>query len=276
MKCNQPLSIWPHRSIDWIDAGNVEKPVSVPCGKCLPCLSNRRNDWSFRLQVEWKHSLSSMFVTLTYHPKFLPYGGSLKKRDLQLFMKRLRKRDCNSKLRYYAVGEYGSKTARPHYHLLLFNCSDEKYIRSSWQLGQVHIGKVSLASVAYCTKYIVQPPDKIGDLEKPFAVMSRSYGIGGKYLTDQMIQWHRQGHRNYAQVQNVKCRLPRFYKDRIFYGRDKEIVSDLSKWRSIKNERQNLRLFKKKFGRYAKSKLTEHRNAVILGIRKKVAFTQHL
>ena len=96
-----------------------DEPVIVACGKCLSCLHNLRKDWCFRLRQEWKHSTGAMFVTLTYGDRQVPEDG-LCKRDVQLFMKKLRKR-CGGRLRYFCTGEYGSKKGRPHYHLLLFN-----------------------------------------------------------------------------------------------------------------------------------------------------------
>lgn len=54
----------------------------------------------------------------------------LSKRDVQLFLKRLRKyvyKNTRERLRYFIVGEYGPKTYRPHYHLLLFFSSDKTY-----------------------------------------------------------------------------------------------------------------------------------------------------
>lgn len=64
------------------------------------------------------------FVTLTYTDKTLPRttGGlpNLNPRDLQLWLKRLRKAMQPFRLRFYGVGEYGGKTERPHYHVMLF------------------------------------------------------------------------------------------------------------------------------------------------------------
>ena len=86
--------------------------VTVPCGKCPNCRSNRASAWSFRLIQEDKRSLSSNFVTLTYATEHVPIlkSGymSLNKSDLQKFFKRLRKLSIQ-RLRYYAVGEYGGK-----------------------------------------------------------------------------------------------------------------------------------------------------------------------
>ena len=121
----------------------------VPCGKCNFCLESRRAEWSFRLRQELKVSTSAHFLTLTYEDQKLPRTadglGTLLKSDLQKFFKRLRKESVN-KLRYYAVGEYGTNTERPHYHALLFNCENkvlEETLVTVWSLGQVQIGTVT-------------------------------------------------------------------------------------------------------------------------------------
>lgn len=44
----------------------------VRCGKCLPCLKRRRNEWALRLEHEWQNSDSSFFITLTYNDIYLP------------------------------------------------------------------------------------------------------------------------------------------------------------------------------------------------------------
>ena len=61
----------------------------------------------------------AFFLTLTYAESRLPENGSLRSKDLQLFFKALRRR-VKERIRYFAVGEYGSETKRPHYHALLY------------------------------------------------------------------------------------------------------------------------------------------------------------
>lgn len=160
-----------------------EVSISVPCGKCEQCTKRRISGWSFRLMQEDKISSSSYFITLTYDTAKVPitkngYMG-LSKRDVQLFFKRLRKVN-SGKLKYYLAGEYGGKTARPHYHIILFNC-DVKTIQDSWDLGSIHYGEVTAASVGYTCKYI-QKPRRIplhrnDDRQPEFSLMSKKLGF---------------------------------------------------------------------------------------------------
>jgi len=66
--------------------------IPCACGHCLPCKINRRRLWSHRIMLETFMHEASSFLTLTYAPEFLPQDLSLKVRDYQLFMKRLRKK----------------------------------------------------------------------------------------------------------------------------------------------------------------------------------------
>lgn len=63
-------------------------------------------------------------LTLTYDTGHLPQNGSLVKKDLTDFWKRLRYRLRRDKkvtdLKYFACGEYGDNYGRPHYHAILF------------------------------------------------------------------------------------------------------------------------------------------------------------
>jgi len=100
--------------------------IPFPCGKCPPCKKRRTSGWSFRLVKEGERSLSALFITLTYDTEYVPITSngymSLDIKDLQKFFKRLRKL-TNEKLKYYAVGEYGSTKMRPHYHIILYNAN---------------------------------------------------------------------------------------------------------------------------------------------------------
>lgn len=194
----------------------------VPCGKCNFCLETKRGDWSFRLFQEMKSAFSADFLTLTYDESTIPVNSSglpeLCKEDFQLFMKRLRKENALSttlSLRYYAVGEYGTETCRPHYHAIMFNLNPDlvNKLPRIWKKGLVHRGDVTPASIHYTTKYVINRHQDFGDRAPPFCLMSRRPGLGVAYL-DTHAQWHKAGLRNYAKVNGMTTRLPRYYKDK--------------------------------------------------------------
>lgn len=87
----------------------------------------------------------------------------LSKRDIQLFIKRLRKyisKYDEEKIRYYAVGEYGPIHYRPHYHLLLWFSSEQIYkiirqaVFSCWRYGRVDVETSKGQCADYVAKYV--------------------------------------------------------------------------------------------------------------------------
>lgn len=207
-----------------------EKPV--PCGKCSDCRGRSISAWSFRLMQQEKISNNAEFITLTYDTSFVPISEkgfmSLQKRDLQLFFKRLRKANGDIKIKYFAVGEYGGKSFRPHYHLILFNTNRET-IQTSWGLGQVHYGTVTGASVGYTLKYMSKkkriPVHKNDDRIPEFRLMSK--GLGANYLSQSMVHWHKSDleNRMYCNLKDgKKISMPRYYKERLYTDSEKEKI----------------------------------------------------
>lgn len=102
--------------------------ITIPCGHCIGCRLKYSRVWADRCMTEASYYENNVFLTLTYNDKYLPepLPGSdihpLVKRDVQLFIKRLRKALPEQKIRFFLCGEYGPTNLRPHYHLLLFNC----------------------------------------------------------------------------------------------------------------------------------------------------------
>lgn len=126
----------------------------------------------------------STFATLTYDDAHYPPGGNLVPRDLQLFLKRLRKRLQGRDIRYFAVGEYGEARGRPHYHLVLFGVGKHelKEVEGCWNLGYVYLGDVTMQSARYVAGYVIKGwtkdrPELAGRVPE-FARMSRRPGIG--------------------------------------------------------------------------------------------------
>lgn len=164
-----------------------------PCGWCLPCRINKSRMWQHRIMLECKSHPTSSFVTLTYEDGNVPFNDNadliLHKPDLQDYMKRLRKRKSNDRIRYFAVGEYGSQTNRPHYHLCLFGLGIESAedIIAAWgyknePFGMVHIGQITPESSRYIAGYTIKKLTKNGDPRlngKPPEFMLSSKKNGG-------------------------------------------------------------------------------------------------
>ena len=148
-----------------------------------------------------------MFITLTYDDDHVPWSSvtgeqTLIKKDLQNFWKSLRKHFDKQglKLRYFASGEYGDLTQRPHYHAIVFgvNMDDRVFYKYSnlgfpyyisdtldkiWSKGQCTVADVSLDTCAYVARYVIKKQngelgkEKYYGIEKEFSCMSRKPGI---------------------------------------------------------------------------------------------------
>lgn len=217
MNCDSPIYLKQGK-------GSLEY-TPFPCGKCPPCKTRRVNQWVFRCMEETRVADTAFFVTLTYDTRFLPITANgfatLSKHDLQKYWKRLRKLCPESKIRYYAAGEYGSKNKRPHYHAIVFNVPDKEMLHSAWGMGSVVVGTVQSESVAYTMKYIDKagsvPAHRRDDRLKEFSVMSK--GLGSCYLDRRgVVDYHRSDvTRNYVtKMSGHKVPMPRYYRNKIF------------------------------------------------------------
>lgn len=253
--------------------------VTVPCSRCPECLSKRISGWSHRLRQESKDSISSYFLTLTYDNESVPitrnnYMG-LFKRDVQLFFKRIRKRQMaessgqyvGRSIKYYCVGEYGGRYKRPHYHVLLYNVQLELMVSwqdmlilntrgmdgkipvkfYGWDKGNATIGKLTPASVGYTLKYCTKPkkiPMHRNDDRLPeFSLMSKGLGIG--YVNEAIKAWHHADHLNRMHIViegGKKISMPRYYKDKI-YTRD--MRSEIAGYQKGEIEKRILDEYKK-------------------------------
>lgn len=103
--------------------------IAVKCNKCSLCKEAKSFEWSTRCQLEAENYVRlPLMLTLTYNDNHLPNDG-VRKQDVQKFLDRLRKQlernGYDSKFRYVAVSEYGSKRHRAHYHLLLYGLDNK-------------------------------------------------------------------------------------------------------------------------------------------------------
>ena len=223
MTCYKPLDSWP--SADLNETGKRSRvfnpkyaldpdaaPTPLACSQCVGCRLERSRQWAVRCMHEASQHEYNSFLTLTWDDKYIvggetpPYWTpskwkrylkkkkdvrSVDKRDIKLFMKRLRKANVpenpydkdseeedherwhnENAIRYYSCGEYGEKNRRPHYHVLVFNYyppdaqlweirnGQRYYISESlsrvWPFGFVTIGDLTFESAAYVARYIMK------------------------------------------------------------------------------------------------------------------------
>lgn len=133
-----------------------------PCGACLPCSYNRRRMWTTRIVLESLCHQHNAFITLTYadiprghHGPPAPYVVSLDASHLRGFWKSLRFHS-GLRLRYFAVGEYGDKSGRAHFHAAVFGlpatCAD--VVQKAWPWGTVQVGSLTQESAQYVAGYV--------------------------------------------------------------------------------------------------------------------------
>lgn len=259
--------------------------TEIPCGKCTGCRLEYSRQWADRCMLELEYHDSAYFVTLTYDDMHVPtnyYADpetgesnavyTLKPRDLQLFMKRLRKRFPDDDIRFFACGEYGDNTQRPHYHVILFglHLNDLRFYKRSdlnhiyynsdslqlcWSVrddnGVVHpighavVAQVTWESCAYTARYVMKklngPMSEFYDtfnLEPEFTRMSRKPGIGHQYFVDHP-DCVKNGHIHISTDSGGREIHPPRYYDRLFDLDDHETMAE------IKQQRQQRAIDKK-------------------------------
>lgn len=227
----------------------------VPCGRCIGCRLERSRQWAIRCINEASMHQKNSFVTLTYRDEELVYGKerpTLYPRHLELFWKRLREKYGHA--RYFACGEYGERTARPHYHACIFGLDfedkkicdskdDINYYRSdeldnTWTHGHCIIGDVTFDSAAYVARYIMKK--KLGKtaheyedegIVPEFARMSRRPGIGLPFLETYSGDIFNHG---YQVVNGHKVLPPRYYQNK-FKENEPDIMAERTRVAKDKN-----------------------------------------
>lgn len=194
------------------------------------------------------------FITLTYDEDHVPLRsdpentdyakGTLQMKDLQNFLKGLRrklneipkekrtgrkryysKEDPEFRnFRYFACGEYGDNSGRPHYHICLFGympADIERYASSElgfdyftskelndiWKKGFVVVADATWETAAYTARYVLKKVTNKemdfyleNNVDPPFLNMSRRPGIGYNYY---------EGHKKcYATISKTYLKTP--------------------------------------------------------------------
>lgn len=208
------------------------------------------------------------FITLTYDNQHVPTDFSVDLPALQRFFKRLRKHLRSKKIRYFACGEYGDNTLRPHYHSLIFGHAfpDKKlhavrkgrrYYKSDklnelWDDGDLNeITDVTYQTAGYVARYNhkkivgekaddhytrVSPVDgQIYRVREEFLTMSTAQGIGqtwfNKYRNDVFPSDH-------VIVDGKKHKVPRFYLKQLEEDVRDRLLADHKQQTNIKRKRK--------------------------------------
>lgn len=246
---------------------------TIPCGKCIGCRLEYSRNWANRLMLEYKYHNPDecWFVTYTYDDENVPINFyiasdgqrypslTLDKAEFRQFNKSLRKH-YPSGLRFFAAGEYGEQTFRPHIHAIYFSLplDTEKLVRwkvtdqgytlfkcpeleAFWCRGNVLVSQVSWETCAYVARYVTKK--LTGDaskfyeefnIEPEFSLMSRRPGIGRKYFEEHPDIIEKGIHVS-AGSRAINDAAPRYYKNILKSSEDLTIQEKLYKM-SVKSE----------------------------------------
>lgn len=212
--------------------------IQVPCGRCVGCLLEHARQWAVRCMHEAKLHELSCFVTLTYQDDRVI---SLNYKHFQDFLKRLR-RGSRKPIRFFASGEYGETTQRPHFHALLFGIDftdkrlfsqrdgirlyESPALERVWSRGFCTIGDVTFESAGYIARYCLKKLDRmvgvdmyrtlvpgVGVVERELEMlhMSLKPGIGAGWIDKYMSGTFP---RDYVVIEGTKMKPPRYYDKR--------------------------------------------------------------
>lgn len=244
MACYRPLDGYRLESggvsIGFEPRGSREK-LRIPCGSCFGCRMEYAEVWSVRLQHEAASWPRAQFVTLTYDEESVPWRG-LELDHLQRFLKRLRKAtngieavDGGRPIRYFAAGEYGGDTRRPHFHAALFNVEvgerngHSDLLARLWPYGFHSCGEFTPGRARYIAGYAVKKvrgkvererelgtvnfeTGEFAVMRPEFCVMSRKPGIGYYFFRKFQADFRRGF---VVDRGGVKRRLPRYYRNKM-------------------------------------------------------------
>lgn len=211
--------------------------MDVNCGRCLGCRTKQARDWSFRIMHEAALQ-DSYVIGLTYEK--LPPNGSLVPKDLQDWMKRLRRKH-KGRISYYSCGEYGDESERPHYHAIVmgkdlfldreeigrrkgYKVYQSDTLDKTWTLGHTDLEALGYGAAAYVAGYVRKKVSKLDsedhysrykpdtgevvEIAPEFSRMSRRPAIGKKWIQK---FWRDVYPRDFVPSNGFEFRPPRYY-----------------------------------------------------------------
>ena len=283
------------------------KAVLIPCKRCQGCIMDRGKSWANRMEMELPYHENAWFLTLTYDNDHVPKSYdqelgvnketgeieienlTLNFKDLEGFWKRLRrwteyheraimieyKGKMKNDLMYYAGGEYGGKTHRPHYHAIVYGLNIQKdelieykkergkqyyyceWLNKIWGNGYIVIGAAEWESMAYTARYCTKKAYG-SDAKKYYESLavvpedsrqSKTPAIGWRYYEEHKDEIY---DKDSIQLKNGKRCKPPTYFDKLFdlehsnakplSDKECEAIEDLI----IKAESEELKAIKRK------------------------------
>lgn len=270
MRCTSPRTVGFYsdgKTLCWSPKKySKEYPTfQLPCGKCISCRLENARQTAVRCVHEASLYEKNCFLTLTYSDENIG-DNKLHYSHIQTFIKDLRnerfskllgelypgesqktqreafnslpKEDREKwldsiRIAFFVCGEYGEKTKRAHWHLLVFNWSPDDGVRSHqndrgdvsfqsallaqmWPYGFSSFGTVTFESAGYCARYsakkLVHGKDGTHDYN-PISRRSCKNAIGKKWIEK---NWKDLFHTGYLVFKKgdeyIQCGIPRYYE----------------------------------------------------------------
>ena len=162
----------------------LDDGTEVGCRECWQCRKRRVNDYVGRCIAESKFSKKTYAVTLTYDGDQGVNAVTLIYKDVQDFLKRLRKKH---KCRYIVTGEYGSAKGRSHWHIILFFKDSWPEVTSNkrvdwkyWTHGFSYFQEPDWKGFEYCLKYVLK--DQTSRQSDSHLAMSKKPPLGHEFF----------------------------------------------------------------------------------------------
>lgn len=184
----------------YTNKGSVPIKVIVPCRECWRCRSNRVNDYVARSLCEASTSDWVVSLTLTYRDSEERENDLAHKyitpQHFQDFVRSLRKR--GHKIRYIAVGEYGTLKGRAHFHCILFGIGKKPDIPNKknhddpdgpWPHGYIFADwDGSERAIRYVCKYLQK-----GEPGEYWFTLSKKPALGSEFFKKRAEEYARNG-----------------------------------------------------------------------------------
>lgn len=245
--------------------------VRVGCKECPACLMNHRMEVAIRLNYDLlsPRCVDSIFLTLDYDDDHLEYNvvdentgevyplASVNPKTLRDYWKRVRNAlnydSEQTELFYYASGEYGDTTKRPHYHAVVYllgkptqKISLADALQKSWtfcQWNPVKIAKCiqkpkTKGALLYSAKHNVK---RCQGIEGQFPYFQRmSKGYGSEFFTQYPTEVEFLKRNMFLYLDNTyKVAAPRYYLDKLGLKRPED---EVIRFNQIQIEKEKHRL----------------------------------